>query len=246
MSEERYIRERQFFDSESSENARTHITKYYKVLDSRDKFYEDLVVSHSSGGRVLEYGCGGGKWACLLAEKGASEVVAIDLSETRIEQARETARLKRLSEVDFQVGNAEALDFDDDAFDVVCGTAILHHLDLHKAFSEIARTLRPNGIAVFMEPLAHNPLINLYRRLTPRLRTDDEQPLRIEDIQLARSYFGTVEVHFFSLLSLLAAPFSNTRHFESLLGTLDATDRFLFRQVPFSRRYAWYCVMVFS
>jgi SAM-dependent methyltransferase len=245
-SEERYIREERFWHDETDENARTHTSEYYKVLKSRDEFYETLVVSHCSGRRVLEYGCGGGHWARLIAKRGASKVVAIDLSATRIKQARETARLEHIDNVDFQVKNAEALDFDNDTFDVVCGTAILHHLDLHRAFSEIVRILRFEGIAMFMEPLAHNPLINLYRRLTPRLRTEDEHPLRLEDIHLAQSCFENVDMHFFGFLSLLAMPFSNTRHFDSLRIVLDGVDRFLFRRAPFLRRYAWFCVMVLS
>jgi len=49
--------------------------------------------------------------------------------------------------------NAEELKFADDYFDIVCGGAILHHLDLNKALSEIARVLKPDGKAIFVEPL---------------------------------------------------------------------------------------------
>ena len=38
----------------------------------------------------------------------------------------------------------------------------------------------PGGLAVFMEPLGRNPLINRYRRLTLTLRTVDEYPLMME------------------------------------------------------------------
>ncbi len=241
---ERYLREKQFFNRESEEDARARVAKYYGIFGSRDKFYEDLVMSYCPGRRVLEYGCGGGDWACLLAEQGAS-VTAFDLSEARIELAQEKARQKHLGNVRFLVANAEALDFDDNAFDVVCGTAIVHHLELRKAFSDLARVLRPGGVAIFMEPLGHNPLINLYRKLTPRLRTEDEHPLRVEDIELAQSLFK-VDLHFFGLLSLAAVPFSKTRYFSGLVKILDATDRLLFKHLPFLRKHAWYCVTVFT
>jgi SAM-dependent methyltransferase len=178
-------------------------------------FYENYVISRCAGRRVLEYGCGQGSHAFLLAGKGA-QVTAIDLSETAIEQARETARLKDL-EIDFRVMNAEVLDFEDDTFDIICGTAIIHHLDLRKAFCEVARTLRPTGFAIFMEPLGHNPLINLYRKLSSQLRTEDEHPLRIEDFELAHTFFREVDVHYFHLLSLLAVPFRETRFFQVCL-----------------------------
>jgi SAM-dependent methyltransferase len=243
--EERYLREKQFHDLAYDDHRRDDVVeKYYKIVGSRVRFYEELLISRCPGRRVLEYGCGQGGHAYLLAEKGAS-VTAIDLSETAIEQAKELAKTKGLeSNADFRIMNAEALDFEDDTFDVVCGTAIIHHLDLNKAFSEIARVLKPDGLVVFMEPMGHNPLINLYRRLTPRLRTEDEHPLLIEDFELARSFFGEVEARYFHLLSLLAVPFGGTRAFPSVLRALDAADRFLFRYLPSARKHAWYAVMI--
>lgn len=245
--EERHLREKQFHDRIYGERRRDDVVrKYYKIMDGRIRFYEEVLLSRSPGRRVLEYGCGQGGHAYLLAENGAT-VTAIDLSETAIEQAEEAARARGLEEnTDFRVMNAEALDFPDDAFDVVCGTAIIHHLDLHKAYSEIARVLKPDGLAIFMEPLGHNPFINLYRGLTPRLRTEDEHPLLMQDFELARSFFGEVEVSYFHLLSLLAVPFGGTRSFSRVLRTLDAADRFLFRRLPAARKHAWYTVMVLA
>jgi SAM-dependent methyltransferase len=245
--EDRHLREKEFHDRIYGERRRDDVVrKYYKIMDGRIRFYEEVLVSRSSGRRVLEYGCGQGGHAYLLAEKGAF-VTAIDLSETAIEQAEQTARARGLEDnTDFRVMNAEALDFPDDTFDVVCGTAIIHHLDLHKAYSEIARVLKPDGLAVFMEPLGHNPLINLYRGLTPRLRTEDEHPLRLEDFELARSFFEEVEVSYFHLLSLLAVPFGGTRPFPRVLRTLDAADRLLFRHLPAARKHAWYSVIILA
>ncbi len=194
---------------------------------------------------MLEYGSGEGEWACRIAENGASSVTAFDLSEARVEIAQEKAKNRHLDNVHFLVANAEALDFDDDAFDLVCGTAILHHLDLHKALFEISRVLRPRGVAVFMEPLGHNPLINLYRRITPHLRTEDEHPLVVDDCKIARPLFE-VDVHCFGLLSLFAIPFRKTRYFSGLTEALDVADRLLFKHVPPLKRYAWYCVVVLT
>ncbi len=241
----RYSREKQFFNRESEENARARVDEYARVLRCAQRFYEDLVMSYSRGRHVLEYGCGEGEWACRIAENGASSVTAFDLSEARVEIAQEKARNRHLDNVHFLVANAEALDFEDDAFDFICGTAILHHLDLHKALSEMSRVLRPRGAAVFMEPLGHNPLINLYRRLTPHLRTEDEHPLVVDDCKIARPFFE-VDVHCFGLLSLLAIPFRKTSYFARLTKALDAADRFLFEHVPRLKRYAWYCVVVLT
>ncbi|HVG18858.1 MAG TPA: methyltransferase domain-containing protein, partial [Blastocatellia bacterium] len=146
----------------------------------------------------------------------------------------------------FRTMDAEAMDFDDESFDLICGMGILHHLDLHKSLSEIARTLRPGGQAIFIEPLGHNPLINLYRKLTPGLRTEDEHPLLIKDLESMESYFHKIEPHYFHFNSIMAVPFRKLPGYAMLLKALDAADRTLFNLLPFSRKYAWQVVVVFS
>jgi hypothetical protein len=127
---------------------------------------------------------------------------------------------------------------------LVCGTGILHHLALDRAYSEIARVLNDGGAGIFIEALGHNPLINLYRRLTPHLRTEDEHPLRIADLALAKQYFPKMETRFYYLSSLLAVPFRKWPFFPALLAGFDAFDGLLFRLFPFLRRYAWMAVII--
>src|SRR5207247_702562 len=80
-----------------------------------------------AGKRVLEYGCGQGKYTPRLAEFGGN-VTGIDLSETAMANARASARAAGV-EVEFKAMDAEALDFPEQTFDVICGTAILDRLD---------------------------------------------------------------------------------------------------------------------
>src|SRR5206468_2779382 len=95
-------------------------------------------------------------------------------------------------------------------------------------------------------PLGHNPIINLYRKLTPDLRTVDEHPLLMKDIALAKSYFGKVEAHFFNLATLFAVPFRKCRGFGAVCKALGTLDTAMFRLLPPLRRYAWATVLVFS
>ena len=55
------------------------------------------------------------------------------------------------------------------------------------------RALKPGGMFFSYDPLAYNPLINVYRRMATAVRTPDESPLRISDIKLARKYFSRVQ-----------------------------------------------------
>jgi SAM-dependent methyltransferase len=243
--EERKSREKAFHDQEYAEDARWQaVDKYYSIIEGRAHFWEDFLRARCSGKRVLEYGCGQGKYTPRLVEFGGV-VTGIDLSETGMLHAQAAAREAGV-QIEFKAMDAEALDFPDQTFDVICGNAILHHLDLDRSFAEVARTLKANGQAIFMEPLGHNPLINLKRRMTPTLRTPDEHPLKMSDFKLARKYFGSVEVRAYHLLSLAAVPFRRLPSFPRLVSMLDRLDFALFRGLPFTMRYAWYAVAVLS
>jgi len=241
LTDPRYDRERDFHNQQT--DRWNTVSKFYAVTASSADFYGDLLESRADGARVLEYGCGEGSSGFALAERGAS-VVGIDISDGRIARAREAASASGAADLTFLVMNAEQLEFEDDTFDLICGTGILHHLDLERAYAEIARTLKPSGAAVFLEPLGHNPLINLYRRLTPRFRTADEHPLRVADLERAQRFFGRTDFRFFHLASLASVPLRSTRSFTGVLRALERADRRLFTTVPFVSRYAWTTVMI--
>jgi SAM-dependent methyltransferase len=237
-------REQQFHDRIFSDGTRRSADKYYSVLHNSRLRFENVLNAHHRGS-VLEYGCGPGSYAFYLGERGAT-VRGIDISGTAIELATRQAADVGLPNVRFQQMDAERLTFDDASFDLICGVAILHHLDLDKAFTQIARTLKPGGEAVFMEPLGHNPFINLYRKLTPALRTVDEHPLTMSDLSVARRYFHRVDARFFTLNSLFAVPLRNTRFFKGALHLLERTDAMMFDHLPPTRRYAWQVVLTLA
>jgi hypothetical protein len=91
--------------------------------------------------------------------------------------------------------------------------------------------------------MGHNPAINLYRRLTPSQRTEDEHPLRMRDLELAREYFAHVETDFFALLSLLALPLAGARRSRRLVERQDAADRRLLGRSAALRRFAWFVLL---
>jgi SAM-dependent methyltransferase len=234
--------ERRFHDDRYTEETRAGLAKYYTVLRASLGEFRDAARAAAAGADVLEYGCGAEPHALDVA-RDARSVVGIDLSPVAVEQATAAAAEAGLDHARFRVMDAEALEFADDSFDLVYGSAVIHHLDVARSLSEIARVLRPSGRALFIEPMGHNPAINLYRRLTPTLRTPDEHPLRMSDLRLASSFFRTVDYRFYHLFSLAAVPFRATRAFGRLLAGLDAFDRMLFAAVPPARRMAWYVVM---
>jgi len=241
----RLEREKQFHDHAFADNVRAPVRKYYTVVERSRKRYTHLIASGCSGKSVLEYGCGTGSAAFHLAQRGA-RVIGIDISPVAIEKATAMARELGIEDrLTFTTMDAEHLEFADASFDLVCGTGVLHHLSLDQAYKEIARVLKTSGRAVFSEPLGHNLLINLYRRLTPRYRTVDEHPLLGKDLVKAKRFFGRVDVDYYHLLGLAAVPFRRLPFFPQLLSVLDSVDAFLLR-LPSVRNQAWMIVMVLA
>ena len=239
---DRKASEQRFHDDRYADETRADLDKYYAVMQRSLGLFRQLAREASRGADVLEYGCGAQPHSLEVA-RDARSVHGIDISPVAIEQARASATAEGLDRFEFTVGDAESLDFPDDSFDLVFGSAIVHHLEIDRALRDVARVLRPEGRALFIEPLGHNPLINLYRSRTPELRTPDEHPLRLDELELAASFFREHDYRYFHFFSLASVPFRSSRLFEPLLAGLDAADRALFTVGP-ARRLAWYVVMV--
>jgi SAM-dependent methyltransferase len=95
------------------------------------------------GRRVLDVGCGTGRLAQALAERGA-KVWGVDSSPEMLAEARAGAGRR----VGFKLGRAEALPFRDGWFDRAVLRLAVHLVDRAAAFPELARVLRPGGRAV--------------------------------------------------------------------------------------------------
>src|SRR6185437_214967 len=194
-----------------NQNIKARFSHYDSMpyLARRDTYVE-RVIAKFKGHRVLDYGCGKGENAVRFLRSGAF-VFGIDISANYVKSATGLARRAGFAEdrnFKFQVMDAHSLAFDNDFFDFVMGNAILHHLDLKIAIREIKRVLKRHGRAIFEEPLGHNPLLRLYRWMTPNARTADEKPLHNDDLNWISSIFAT-KVQFYGLLSLPTALFTS-------------------------------------
>lgn len=100
---------------------------------------------------VLDVGCGGGLMAEEFARMGFA-VSGLDASPGTIATAREHAGGQGYA-IDYTVGAAEALPYDDETFGVVaCCDVIEHVVDVDRVLAEAARVLRPNGVFVYDMP----------------------------------------------------------------------------------------------
>jgi SAM-dependent methyltransferase len=235
--DDRAAREQAFHDARFGAEEERASDRFYSITERSRAAYDAKLATIRPGMRVLEFGCGPYASAYALAARGV-RVSAIDISPVAIELAKADAARLGL-QIDFAVMNAEALSFPDENFDVVCGSGILHHLELQRSFRELTRVLAPGGWALFSEPLGHNPLVNWYRSRTPEQRTEDEHPLLLSDFELARSFFSDVKVSYYHLATLAALPACTTPFVKPLCRVLDDVDRALFTVLPAAKRLAW-------
>jgi SAM-dependent methyltransferase len=104
--------------------------------------------------RLLDVGTGAGHTALAFAPHVA-EVVALDLTEAMLEQARAEAARRGLGNLHCQLGNAEALPFPSASFDLVTSRLAAHHFaHADAAVAEIARILRPGGSLLLEDSMA--------------------------------------------------------------------------------------------
>lgn len=186
------------------------------------------------GKEVLDYACGHGANACLLAACGA-RVTAFDLSPAAIERARRRAELHGLADrIHFDVRAAGETGYPSDRFDVVVGSAVLHHLHmaLPEVCKEIVRVLRPGGTAYFIEPVANNAFLRFLRPLVPVARhaTENERQLRYQDLEPLRHHLGPLVLHHFLFLERLHRVFG-----EKVRIPLRRHDHYAQRLLPFLR-----------
>lgn len=106
------------------------------------------------GVRVLDVGCGVGRWSLLLAARGA-RVTGIDLSPTMVAQARRRARAAHLGEhCEFLVQDLATLDRGE-RYDLVLGVTVLQHIldpeSFRAALAALRAHLAPGGRLVLLE-----------------------------------------------------------------------------------------------
>ena len=242
MIEHRKIEEEEFHDRIREEKNEAANTKFYSITQKSTDLFNELTKKAGENKKLLDYCCGNGERAISLSNEGFN-LTGIDISPISIEKAREKS-LK----IKFLIMDAENTSFKNNSFDIIYESGSLHHLNLAKAYKEIARILKPDGKVFCNEALRHNPFIHLYRKLTPNLRTpwEVEHILGKKEIDEAKKYFKNVEIiGFFHLFDLFAVPFRKTFLFDALLKILDKIDSKILR-MPLIKWQAWQVIFVLS
>jgi len=105
--------------------------------------------------RILDLATGTGDVALAIVKQYPdANVVGIDVCEDMLEIGREKVARKRLADrIEFRIGNAESLEFEDNSFDAAtCAFGIRNFADRKKALRELLRAVKPGGRVAIIEP----------------------------------------------------------------------------------------------
>lgn len=154
------------------------------------------------GKNLLDIGAGLGESSVYFALQGA-RVTTVDLSPQMVETALNVGKRYGVS-LQGHVSSAEDLNLPSAAYDIIYIANTIHHVqDRASLFEQMSLALKPGGQFFSYDPLAYNPVINIYRRMAMGVRTPDESPLTAADVQCARKYFCNVHHREFWISSLL-------------------------------------------
>jgi ubiquinone/menaquinone biosynthesis C-methylase UbiE len=109
---------------------------------------------YAGEGTITDVGCGPGYLLQVIAEELPSKrLLGVDISMEMVERARANLGSKGYGErVEFKVGSADGLPFDDGTQDFVVSTLSLHHwANPQSSFNEIYRVLKPNGQMLILD-----------------------------------------------------------------------------------------------
>jgi ubiquinone/menaquinone biosynthesis C-methylase UbiE len=236
------LREKDFHNNLQSRKKSRFENIFYKALYNMYEDFNSIIYKKAKKKIILDYGCGVGSVTEKIANFYPEKLVGIDISEVSINKASENAKKLNL-QIEYSVDNCENLKFKENTFDLVFGSGILHHLDIDKAINEISRVLKNNGEMIFLEPLGTNPLINLYRKLTPNSRSVDEHPFVEKDFLLINSLFKRVETNYYGFFTLIFFLFYRKPEKSVLFRIICKIDHYFFK-IKYFKNFAWSVLIV--
>ncbi|MBN1764938.1 MAG: methyltransferase domain-containing protein [Sedimentisphaerales bacterium] len=237
------------------------VNENFEAVTAPENRYAKEVMGDIRNKRILDLGCGAGETSVFFAGQGA-QVTALDISEQMIDVTRRLAERHHVK-LNARVMMAEDMDLPDNHFDFVFGNGVLHHVNRTHAYREIHRVLKPDGKAIFIEPLCYNPVISVYRLIANTVRTKNEKPFKFRDFKVLQKLFARVShrefwlagqlifIRFFLLERINPRKerywkkvITDAARLAPLYKRLEKIDRFIFKTLPWLKRFCWNTVIV--
>ena len=206
MTSERELHDREaaFHDewADSTDIAGVDVRPAFEAATAPENRFILGLAGDLRGKRLLDVGAGLGESSVYFALKGA-EVTSLDLSPRMVELTRRLAEAHG-ARLEALVSPGEQLPVPSESYDIVYLANVVHHVeDRESLWREVYRVLKPGGRFFSWDPLAYNPVINVYRRMATEVRTPDERPLTFRDLATPRRLFRNVGHREFWITTLL-------------------------------------------
>lgn len=192
------------------------------------------------GCEVLDVGCGAGFQSLALAARGA----LIFQADVDPEQVAAAQRRLATHYPDASLGaglvDCQAMPFPDEYFDIVLTHSVLMYVDRARVADEVFRCLRPGGHWVIVEHLGDNPLLRIYRFLTPGRKGVDW--VRQHEWPLVEKRFDVIDgkaLYFLSAIVEIPMKLGLSRMAQACARPLRAIDEFLLRRFPTLQWRCW-------
>jgi SAM-dependent methyltransferase len=231
-----HVKESEFHD-QWADSVRLEETRVLETFEAPVAVENRFILSQMgplAGQRLLDIGCGLGESSVYFALQGA-DVTCTDLSPGMVDYA---VRLGQLHGVKLtgMVTPGEDLDVPAESFDLIYIANTIHHVgDKNLLFAQMHRALKPGGRFFSFDPLAYNPVIEVYRRMATKVRTEDEAPLTYRDCALASRYFRNVQHREFWICTL--ALFLKYYFVDRVHPNQDRYWKRIFRETPGTLRW---------
>lgn len=151
-----------------------------------DTLLNDLIPKNLNNKVALDLGCGNGLYAEIFCERGAKEVVAIDLNEKMLKKAQERKKEGSLNQLELVRADMDNLPLDKDKFDFIFSRfSLVHTGKLEKVMKDLSESLISGGeiligtnVAV-IEDLENNS--DIRRKSIPTIISTNGNEVFLED-----------------------------------------------------------------
>ncbi|WP_070119701.1 class I SAM-dependent methyltransferase [Bacillus marinisedimentorum] len=151
------------FDAYANEYDAWYTTPLGQYADDVEKVLIKDLADPKEDERALDIGSGTGNYSIWLAERGL-DVTALDQSDEMTKIAKKKAFARGLS-IDFRLGHAETLPFEDESFDLVTSVTAVEFMDNPSTvLKEAMRVLKPGGRLVIGLLTLDSPWGEMYRQ----------------------------------------------------------------------------------
>ena len=236
------------------------LKKRNEALTAPEMRYIVSKLGDLKGKSLLDVGCGLGEASVYFALKGAS-VTSSDLSSEMLNNTKNLANYHDV-EVKTHLASSDNVELEPNSFDIVYAGNLMHHVDIQETAIQLKRLLKPNGVLVTWDPLAYNPVINVYRKIATEVRTPDEHPFTLSNIIFFKKNFSNVETKYFWLTTLIIfvlmyfkqrkdpnqdrfwkVVVDESESWERLYKPLEKLDKYLLKLLPPLRLLCWNVVI---